>query len=148
MGAAPFPGQSVCIQQRGVAVVFDLVVLLFEVIMFAVIFLLVVIFLVVLLFATRMIMAFIVLMATVMLMFVTIALVPSMVVTILVTMMLVVQVMAASDGNMSRLLFLWLFLLLELTKEAGRFVGNLTLLQKRHKPKRVCGHCFVCFRKL
>jgi hypothetical protein len=49
---------------------------------------------------------------------------------------------------MSRLLFLRLFLLLELVKDAGYFVGSLTLHKKGHKPKSIPGHCFVCFRKL
>jgi hypothetical protein len=49
---------------------------------------------------------------------------------------------------MSRLLLVWLLLLLDLVKDAGHFIGSLTLLEKGHKPKRVRGHHFVCFRKL
>jgi hypothetical protein len=51
-------------------------------------------------------------------------------VTVLATMMPVVQVTAARDRKMSRLLFVWLFLLLELVKDAGCFIGSLRLLRK------------------
>jgi hypothetical protein len=131
-----------------VVVVHDLVVLLFDMIVFVVIFLLIGVFLVVLFFVTRMIMASIILMATVVSMFVMFALVALMVVAVLAMMIPVVQVMPASNRKMSCLLFLWLLLLLELVKDAGCFIGNLTLLRKSHKPKRVHGHCFVCFCKI
>jgi hypothetical protein len=49
---------------------------------------------------------------------------------------------------MSRLLFFWLLLLLELVKDARCFIGSLPLLEKGHEPKSVCGHHFVCFHKL
>jgi hypothetical protein len=99
------------------------------VIEFAVIFLPVGLFFVVLLFTTKMIMALIVLMAAGVSTFVAVALVTSMVVTVLATMMSVVWVTAASDGKMSHLLLFWLLLLLELVKDTGRFVGSLTLLE-------------------
>ncbi len=125
-----------------------LVVLLFKVTALAVIFLLIELFLVVLLFATRVIMALILAMATVVWLFVMIRLVALMVVTVLATMIPVVQVTVTSNGKMSHLLFFWLLLLLELVKEVGRFIGSLTLLKKGHKPKRVCAHCLVHFLEL
>ncbi len=86
--------------------------------------------------------------ATFVLVFVMIVLVDSMVVKVLVTMMPVVQTMAVSDRKMSFFFLLWLFLLLELIKDSGRFVGSLALLQKSHKSKRVRGHHFVCLCEL
>jgi hypothetical protein len=70
------------------------------------------------------------------------------IVMVLMTMVLVVQTMTASDRRMSCFLILWLFLFLELVKDTGRFVSSLALLKKGYKPKRVCGHCFVCLRKV
>ncbi len=49
---------------------------------------------------------------------------------------------------MSRLLLFWLLFLLELVKDAGRFIGSLTLLKNGYEPKRVHGHHSVCFPKL
>jgi hypothetical protein len=94
-----------------VVIVHDLV-LLFEVIAFAVIYLLVGLFLEVLHFAMRVVVAPIILMATMMLAFIVIASVNFMVVAVLTTMMPVVRTTAASNGKMSRLHFLWLLLLL------------------------------------
>ncbi len=146
--AIPFSRQSVHAQQRGPVIMQDLIVLLLEVIAFAINFLLVGLFLVVLLFATRMIGALIVLMATVMLLSVAIVLVASMVVMFFGMMLPVAWVTAASNKKMSRLLLFWLLLLLELVKDAGCFIGSLTLLEKGYEPKRVHGHHFVCFCKL
>ncbi len=112
----------------------DLVVLLFEVIAFAVIFLFIGLFLFVHLFAIRMIMASIISMVTVVLTFVAIALVASMIVAVLAMTMPMVLVTAGSNRKMSRLLFFWLLLLLELVKDAGCFIHSLTLLKKGHRP--------------
>jgi hypothetical protein len=71
-----------------------------------------------------------------------------MVVAVFVTMLPAVQIMAASNGKMSRLLLIWLFLLLDLVMDAGCFIGSLALLKKGYEPKRVHGHCFICFGKL
>ncbi len=125
----------------------DLVVVLLEVSMFAVIFLLVGLFLVVLLFTRRMIMVLIVSMSTVMLLFIAIALVTLMLVAVLAAIMLVVQVTAARNRKISRLLFFWLLLLLELVKDTGSFLGCLALLENG-KPKKIHGHPFVCFWEL
>ncbi len=56
--------------------------------------------------------------------------------------------MAACNEKMSRLLLFRLFLLLDLLKDAGRFIGSLTLLKKGNKPKQVHRHHFVCLYKL
>ncbi len=123
-------------------------VLLPEVIVFAVISLLVGLFLEVLLFATSVIIASIIAMVTMVLAFVAIALVASMVVAVLATMMPMVWVMTPSNREMSCLLLLQLLLLLELVQDTNCFVGSLALLKKGHEPKRVRGHRFVCFRIL
>jgi hypothetical protein len=44
---------------------------------------------------------------------------------------------------MSHLLLFWLFVLLDLVKDADHFIGSLTLLKKGDEPKQVCGHCLV-----
>ncbi len=49
---------------------------------------------------------------------------------------------------MSCLLFLPLFLLLDLLKDANHFIGSLTLLKKGNEPKRVREHRLVCLPKL
>ena len=46
---------------------------------------------------------------------------------------------------MSHLLLFWLFVLLDLVKDADHFIGSLTLLKKGDEPKQVCGHRLVCF---
>jgi hypothetical protein len=81
---------------------------------------------------------------------VAITLVTSMVVAILVAMMLPVACfMAACNGKMSHLLLFWLlFVLGNLLKNAGLFVGRLTLLKKSNELERVRGHRLVCIRKL
>jgi hypothetical protein len=87
---------------------------------------------------TRVIIATIVLMVNIVPAFSAINLVALIIVTVLVTMMTVVWAMAASDRKMSRLLLLWLLLLLELAKDTGCFVGSLALLktaQKRPQAK-------------
>ncbi len=56
--------------------------------------------------------------------------------------------MAVSERKMSCFLFLQLFLLLELFKDTGCFVGSLALLKEGHESMRVCGHHFVCLCKL
>jgi hypothetical protein len=135
-----------CLKKR-VVIVHDLV-LLFEVIAFAINSLLVGLFLEVLLFATRVVVAWIVSIATIVLAFVVIASFVLMVVAVLATMMPVVRTMAARYRKMSCFLFLRLPLLLELVKDTGCFVSSLALHENGHEPKRVCGHRFVCFRKL
>jgi hypothetical protein len=50
---------------------------------------------------------------------------------------------------MSHLLLFWLLLVLgNLLKDAGCFIGSLTLLKKGYEPKRIHGHHFACFCKL
>ncbi len=49
---------------------------------------------------------------------------------------------------MSCRFLLWLLLLLELVKDTGSFISSLALLEKGHKPKRVCRYCFVGLCKL
>ncbi len=56
--------------------------------------------------------------------------------------------MAASNGKMSYLLLFWLLFLLDHVKDAGRFIGSLTLLEKGYEPKRVRGHRLVFFCEL
>jgi hypothetical protein len=87
-------------------------------------------------------------MATVMSSVIAIASVALMVVAILATTLPVAQITAASDRKMSRLLLFRLLLLLDLFKNAGHFIGSLTLLEKDYELKRVHGHHFVCFCKL
>ncbi len=41
-----------------------------------------------------------------------------------------------------------MLVLLDLVKDAGRFIGSLALLEKGYEPKQVCGHHLVCFREL
>ncbi len=105
-------------------------------------------FLEVLLFAMRVVATLIISMATVVSAFIVIALVTLMVVTVLATMMLVVLATGTSNRKMSHLLLLWLFLLLELVKVTGSFVGRLALLKKGHMLKRVRIYHFVCFCEL
>jgi hypothetical protein len=57
--------------------------------------------------------------------------------------------MAARNGKLSRLLlFRLLFVLDNLPKNAGHFVGRLTLLKKSNELKWVHGHHLVCIHKL
>ncbi len=49
---------------------------------------------------------------------------------------------------MSRFLLFGLFLLLDLLKDAGHFIGSLTQLKKGNEPKRVHGHHLVCLHEL
>ncbi len=123
-------------------------ILLLEVIVFVVVSLLVGLKLEVLLFGTRVIIALIVLMAAIVPAFIAIALVTSMAVAVFGTMMPVVSVTAVGNREMSRLYLLLLLLLLELVKDTSHFFGSLALLKKDNEPKRVRGHCFVCFHKL
>ncbi len=105
--------------------------------------------LVVLIVVTRMIVALIVFMTIVGSLVVVIALVASMIVALLAMMLPVAGITAARARKMSRLLLFWLLLVLgDLLKNAGRFIGSLTLLEKGNKPKRVHGHCLVCLREL
>jgi hypothetical protein len=129
--------------------VHGLITLLLDVIALAIILLLVRVFvLVVLVFAARVVMVLIVLMLTVVLSVVVIKLVASMVVGVLVTMLPVTQIAAVSKGKMNHLLLFLLLLLRDLVKVAGCFTSSLTLLKKGYEPKRVRGHCLVCFCKL
>jgi hypothetical protein len=95
-------------------------------------------------------MASIVLMTIARLLVVAIVLVASMIVTMFVaTMLLVAQLMAACDGQVSRLLlFCLLFVLGDLLKNTSCFVGCLTLLENGNELKRVCGHHLVCIHKI
>jgi hypothetical protein len=115
-----------------------LITLFLEVNVLAIILLLVGFFvLVVLVFATREIMALMILMTIVRSSVIAIALVASMVLVILATMLPVSGITAARDGKMSRLLLFGLFLLLD-----------LTLLEKGNEPKRGHGHHLVCLCRL
>ena len=100
--------------------------------------------------ATRTIMVSIISMTIVGSLVVTIALVASMIVAVpVVTMLLVAQFTAVCDGKMSRLLLFWfLFVLGDLLKNTGRFVGRLTLPEKSNELKQVHGHHLVCVREL
>jgi hypothetical protein len=104
--------------------------------------------LVVLVFVMRVAVALIFLMMIVRSLVVVVALVASMVVMILATMLPIAQITAAHDRKMSHLLLIQLVLLLDLLKDAGRFIGSLALLKKANKPKRVHGRILLCLRKL
>jgi hypothetical protein len=120
-----------------------LVALFLEVITLAIILLLIgLAALMVLVVTTRMIVALIVLMRIASSLVIVIASVTSMIVAPFATMLLVAQIAAACDGKMSCRLLFWLL------KDAGRFIGSLTLLEKDNDPKQVCGHRFVCIPKL
>ncbi len=96
--------------------------------------------------ATKMIVMLIILTMIVGLVVVMIVLVALMIVAVLVAMILpVAGFTAACNGKMSRLLLFWLLLILgNLLKNAGCFVGCLTLLKKSNELKRVRRHCLVC----
>jgi hypothetical protein len=105
----------------------------------------------VLVIASTTIMALIVLMMIVRLAIVRIMLVTLMVVVIFVaTMLLGAQFMATSGRNMSRILFLWLLLVLgNLLKNASYLVGrSLTLLKEGNHSERVGSHHLVQVGKL
>ncbi len=99
--------------------------------------------LVILVFAIRVIVALIILMATAVLLVIAIASTALMVDAILEMMLPVALITAASNMKMSRLLLFWLLFLLDLVKDAGCFIGSLTLLKKGYMQKQVCGHCLV-----
>jgi hypothetical protein len=99
--------------------------------------------LIVLVVVTRMIVVPIVLMTIVGLLVVTIVSVALMIVALLATMLPVAQFTAACNGKMSHLLlFLLLLVLGNLLKNAGHFIGSLTLLKKGDEVKRVRSHHF------
>jgi hypothetical protein len=127
-----------------------LAALFLEVIVLAIILLLIgLVVLVVPVFATRVIVASIVLMTIVRSVVIAIALVALMVVVVLATMLPVAQSLAVHDRKMSQLLLFWLPLFLgNLLKNAGCFIGSLTLLEKGNKPKWDRGHHLVCLHKL
>ncbi len=110
-----------------------LIALFCEVIVLGIILLLIgLVALIVLLVAMRIIVLSVVSMTIVDLLVVAIALVTSMIVTLLAMKLPVDQITAARDGKMSRLLLFWLLLVLgDLFKDAGRFIGSLTLLKKQ-----------------
>jgi hypothetical protein len=123
--------------------------LFLEVIVLVIILLLVGLFvLLVLVFAGRVVVALIVSMLAVMSLVIAIVLVTSMVVAVLAMILSVAQITAASDGKMSRHHLFQLLFLLDLVKDAGRFIVSLTLLEKGCEPKWIHRHCLVCFRKL
>jgi hypothetical protein len=129
---APFSGQVVRTQQRGLVIMHGLAALFLDVIALAIILLFVgLAALRVLIVATRTIVALIILMTIVRSAVVTITSVTSMMVMILVaTMLLVTQFMATRDRKMSCFLLFWLlFILGDLLENASRFVGRLTLLK-------------------
>ncbi len=59
-----------------------------------------------------------------------------------------IQGCARWEDESSFSLFLLLLVLGNLLKNAGRFIGSLTLLKIGNEPKQVCGHHFVCLREL
>jgi hypothetical protein len=121
-----------------------LVAIFLEVIALAIILILIGLFvLVVLVFAMRVIAVSIISLTIVMSSVIMIALVALMVVAILAMMLLVAQVTAVCDGKISRPLLSWLFLLLDLLKNAGCFIGSLTLLEKGNKPTQVRGTIYL-----
>jgi hypothetical protein len=64
-------------------------------------------------------------------------------------MLPVAQFRAVHDGKMSHLLLFWLLLVLDdLVKNASRFIGSLTLLEKGNKLKQVHGYRLVCLYEL
>ncbi len=85
------------------------------------------------------IMASIVLMTIIWFGIIAVMLVALMTVAVVATAMLVVaQLMATCSRKMSRFLFLWLLLILgNLTKNASRLVGCLTLLKDSNHSERV-----------
>jgi hypothetical protein len=99
----------------------------------------------VLVIASTRIMALLVLMTIVRSAIVAIKPVPSMVVMIFVTtVLLIAQFMAMCSRNMSRILFLWLLLVLgNLLKNASCFVSCLTLLKEGNHSEQVSRHCLV-----
>ncbi len=116
----------------------------------AIIFLLIgLVALIVLVVMTRLIVASIVLITIVGSLVVAIMSVALMIVVLLATMLPVAQFMAACNGKMSRLLlFLLLLVLGNLLKNAGHFIGSLTLLEKGDALKQVRSHHFVHLCKL
>jgi hypothetical protein len=148
--ATLFSGWGVHAQLRGLVIVHGLVTLFLEVIMLAIILLLIgLVALVVLVFVMRVIVVSIILMMIIGSSVVAFAFVASMIVAILATILPVAWITAAHEGKMSRLLLFWLLLLLgNLLKNAGRFFGSLTLLEKGDKPKWVHGHHLVCVHEL
>ncbi len=100
--------------------------------------------------ALAMIMSLIILMMIIRLAIIAITSVALMVVAIFVAMVLLVaQFMATHSRNMSRIFFLWLFLVLgNLLKNASRLVGFLTLLKEGNNSERVGRHRLVKVSKL
>jgi hypothetical protein len=95
-------------------------------------------------------MALIILMTIIRSAIVMIALVALMVVAIFVAMLLLVARFTATRGrNMSRTLFLWLFLVLgNLLKNTSHLVGRLTLLKEGNHSERVGRHHLAQVGKL
>jgi hypothetical protein len=78
-----------------------------------------------------------------------IALIALMIVALLATMLPIAQITAVHNKKMSYLLLFWLLIFLgDFLKNAGCFIGSLTLLGKGNKMKQVCGHHLVCLCKL
>jgi hypothetical protein len=151
MRSTPSFGRIAGTQQRGLVIMHGLVDLFLELIAPAII--LLVVGLVVphvLVVTLTMIMALIVLMTIIRSAIVAIASVALMVVAIFVAMVLLVaQFMATCSRNMSRILFLWLLLVLgNLLKNASHLVGCLTLLKEGNHSERVDRHHLVQVSKL
>jgi hypothetical protein len=142
----PSSGRIASAQQRGLVIMYGFDALFLGVIMLAIILFVVgLCALQVLVVALRAIVALIVLMMIVGLAIVVVALVASMVVAIFATTMLTVAWFTPTRcRNMSRVLFLWLLLVLgNLLKNASRLVGCLTLLKESHHLERVGRHHLV-----
>ncbi len=147
----PSSGQIAGARWRGLVTMHGLVVLFLEVIALAIILLVVGLVVPCVLFVTSTtIMALIVSMMIIWSAIIAIALVALMVVAIFVaTVLLVAWFMATCGRNMSRILFLWLLLVLgNLLKNASCLVGCLTLLKEGNHSERVSRHRLVQVGKL